>query len=140
MATRFFQALERRFGRFADLREPASVGVIETRGRLQTGALTELLEHRALAVVVRGWYPREAAEALGAAILASEAPREWKSSRTAGRGLESTDVQSALGVPLNMAAATGGAAARDEYLNEVRERQRQRRARETEIETDGLTV
>ena len=96
-ARRFFEAVERRFGRLSSLHEPRA-GVIETAGRLEPEHLRALLAHEVSAIHARGWFAPAAAAALAESVLHPDASsREWMASAVGRRGLESTDARARRG-------------------------------------------
>lgn len=101
----FARELERRFGRIEDLFEEPTVDVI-TMETFDRSSLEALFLHRACAVHVPGFYPKQAAAEV-AKRLERQTTQNWKVSSP--RGLESSDVLS-VGKPYNVAAQEGPAA------------------------------
>jgi hypothetical protein len=128
---RFFQWLESRYGGIP-VDTGRSAEVLTSQHILQTTHLERLVRHEATAVMVREFYPTEAAAALGR-TLAEEAAtksRNWKVSTS--RGLESSDVCT-LGEhpPFNVVAASSDPSAVDDYFAGVLRELQQRRRTES---------
>jgi hypothetical protein len=111
------QRVESRFGRFADLVDTPKVVILQAEA-LKLDVLQDLMSHRAMAVHVKGWYPREASIRLANLIAGGGAGsvRRWQ---VAGaKGLESTDVGVAAGLPYNMVSRRGqGGVSVEEYFS-----------------------
>lgn len=97
-----FSAIEARWGSMSSLTE--RVGIERNSRYLSEESLKRLVNHECLAIVVENYVDSSLSKRLGEAIEGLDQQYNWS---TTTRGLESTDVASALGLPFNVAVGSG---------------------------------